>query len=60
MNAALRDATIRARYAEIAVIPRRLEPAEFGNFVAAETEKWGKVIRRPTSRRSDARHPNIP
>jgi hypothetical protein len=25
--------------------------AAFGKLIADETEKWGKVIRRPTSRR---------
>jgi tripartite-type tricarboxylate transporter receptor subunit TctC len=45
VNAGLGDATIRARFAEIAVIPRRLSPAEFGNFVTAETEKWAKVVK---------------
>jgi hypothetical protein len=33
----------------------RLSPAEFGKLIAEETEKWGKVIRRPASRRSDGR-----
>jgi hypothetical protein len=25
--------------------PRPGSPAEFGKFIAAETEKWGKVVR---------------
>jgi tripartite-type tricarboxylate transporter receptor subunit TctC len=45
VNAALADTTIQARFAEIAVIPRRLSPAEFGNFVTAETEKWAKIVK---------------
>jgi tripartite-type tricarboxylate transporter receptor subunit TctC len=45
INAGLADAKLRARLADMGgtVIPG--SPAEFGKFVADETEKWGKVIR---------------
>lgn len=34
------------RFAELGGVPMRGSPAEFGAFVAAETEKWRAVIRR--------------
>jgi tripartite-type tricarboxylate transporter receptor subunit TctC len=37
--------TIRARLADIGTIPMVLTPQEFGAYIAAETEKWGKVVR---------------
>ncbi|HTP91183.1 MAG TPA: tripartite tricarboxylate transporter substrate binding protein [Xanthobacteraceae bacterium] len=45
INAGLADAKIRARYAELggAVIPG--SAGDFGKLIAAETEKWGKVIK---------------
>jgi tripartite-type tricarboxylate transporter receptor subunit TctC len=45
INAGLENATIRARFAELAIVPRPLRPAEYGNHLAAETEKWAKVVR---------------
>ncbi len=44
-NAALADSRLRARLADLGGIPTPMTPAEFGKFVADETEKWGKVIR---------------
>jgi tripartite-type tricarboxylate transporter receptor subunit TctC len=41
----LADAKVKARLAELGQEPLPMTPAEFGNFVASETEKWGKVIR---------------
>jgi hypothetical protein len=26
-------------------VPLAMAPADFGNFIAAETEKWGKVVK---------------
>jgi len=45
INAGVRDATLKARFAELggAVLPG--SPEDFGKLIAAETEKWGKVIR---------------
>jgi tripartite-type tricarboxylate transporter receptor subunit TctC len=34
-----------ARFAALGAKPMIMTPAEFGKFVADETEKWGKVIR---------------
>jgi len=39
------DPNIRQRIADIGDTPLPLSPAEFVKVVAAETEKWGKVIR---------------
>jgi tripartite-type tricarboxylate transporter receptor subunit TctC len=36
---------MKARLAGLGVEPMAMTPAEFGNLIAAETEKWGKVIR---------------
>ena len=41
----LADPAIAARLASIGSEPRPGSPAEFGKFIAAETEKWGKVVR---------------
>ncbi len=45
INAVLADPAIAARLAGIGSDPRPGSPAEFGKFIAAETEKWGKVVR---------------
>ena len=45
INAGLADPTLKARIAEFGGTPMALSPAEFGTFIAAETEKWGIVIR---------------
>jgi len=45
VNDALGDATIKQRLSDIGVIVRGGPPADFGNFCASETAKWGKVIR---------------
>jgi len=36
---------VRARLAELGGEVMPMTPAEFGKLVAAETEKWAKVIR---------------
>ena len=43
-NAALADPRIKARLAEFGGTPLAGSPADFGTLVAAETEKWGKVV----------------
>jgi tripartite-type tricarboxylate transporter receptor subunit TctC len=45
VNAILADPASKARFAELgaSVIPG--SPADFGKFVADETEKWGKVVK---------------
>jgi tripartite-type tricarboxylate transporter receptor subunit TctC len=45
INAVLADATSQARLAKLGGQPFVGTPEEFGMFLAAETDKWGKVIR---------------
>jgi tripartite-type tricarboxylate transporter receptor subunit TctC len=45
INAGLADPKIKARLADADAAPFIARPAEFGKFIAAETEKWAKVIR---------------
>jgi tripartite-type tricarboxylate transporter receptor subunit TctC len=45
INAGLADPKLKARLADFGGTPLVLSPADFGKFIAQETEKWGKVIR---------------
>jgi tripartite-type tricarboxylate transporter receptor subunit TctC len=45
INAALSDSTIKEHLTAIGVVMRGGSPADFGNFIASETAKWGKVIK---------------
>jgi tripartite-type tricarboxylate transporter receptor subunit TctC len=45
INAALADPKLKGRFADVGSIPTSMTPAEFGTFVADETEKWGKVVK---------------
>jgi tripartite-type tricarboxylate transporter receptor subunit TctC len=45
VNAALADPEVRKRFAELGCTPSGGSPADFGNFVAAETDKWAKVVK---------------
>ncbi len=45
VNAALADRVVKGRLAEWGATALAGSPADFGKFVADETEKWGKVIR---------------
>ena len=45
INAGLADDKIRTRIAELGAIVVTSSAAEFGTFIAAETAKWGQVIR---------------
>jgi tripartite-type tricarboxylate transporter receptor subunit TctC len=45
INAGLADAKIKARIAELSGMVFAGSPADFGKLIAAETEKWAKVIR---------------
>ena len=45
INAALADPVIKARFADLGATEFPGSPAEFGKFIADETEKWGKVVR---------------
>jgi tripartite-type tricarboxylate transporter receptor subunit TctC len=44
VNEALKDPKLVARLAETGGIPRAMTPAEFGQLIADETEKWRKVV----------------
>ena len=44
-NAGLADPQLKTRFISLAIEPLSMTPAEFGKFIADETEKWGKVIR---------------
>jgi tripartite-type tricarboxylate transporter receptor subunit TctC len=44
-NAALADATIRARLIELGTVPHPRGPSDFGAFMVAETAKWAKVVK---------------
>jgi tripartite-type tricarboxylate transporter receptor subunit TctC len=44
-NAGLADPTIKARLDDMGGMPLTGTPADYGRLIAAETEKWGKVIR---------------
>jgi tripartite-type tricarboxylate transporter receptor subunit TctC len=45
INAALADPSMQARTASFGYTAFASSPAGFGNFIAEETTKWGKVIR---------------
>jgi tripartite-type tricarboxylate transporter receptor subunit TctC len=45
VNAGLADPQLKARLAELGVVTEAMTPAAFKNFIAAETEKWGKVVK---------------
>jgi len=45
VNAAFVDPTMKARLADMGATVLAGSPAEFGKFIADETEKWGKVVK---------------
>jgi tripartite-type tricarboxylate transporter receptor subunit TctC len=45
INAALADPKVKGQLAGLGLVPRPASPSDFGTFIAAETEKWAKVIR---------------
>jgi tripartite-type tricarboxylate transporter receptor subunit TctC len=45
INAALVDAGVKARLAELGAEMLAGSPADFGKLIAEETEKWGKVVK---------------
>jgi tripartite-type tricarboxylate transporter receptor subunit TctC len=45
VTTALADPKLKARIIDLGGVPMPMTPAEFGLFLAAETEKWAKVIR---------------
>jgi tripartite-type tricarboxylate transporter receptor subunit TctC len=44
INAGLADAKMKERFADLGGVPLPMSPAEFGKFLAEQTEKWAKVI----------------
>jgi len=44
INAILADHDIKRRLSDLGGVPMPMTPAEFGKFVVAETEKWGKAV----------------
>jgi tripartite-type tricarboxylate transporter receptor subunit TctC len=47
INAALAETVIKARFADLGATVFPGSPAEFGKFIADESEKWGKVVKFP-------------
>jgi tripartite-type tricarboxylate transporter receptor subunit TctC len=45
INAALADPKMKARLADLGGTPLPGSPADFGKFIADETEKWAKVVK---------------
>jgi tripartite-type tricarboxylate transporter receptor subunit TctC len=45
VNAGLADPTLKQRFAQLGGSVFAGSPVDFGNLIAAETEKWGKLIR---------------
>ena len=45
INTALAEPKMKARLADLGRTVLAGSPADFGKFIADETEKWGKVIR---------------
>jgi tripartite-type tricarboxylate transporter receptor subunit TctC len=45
INAALADAKLKERLADLGCAVFAGSPADFGKFIVDETEKWAKVIR---------------
>ncbi len=45
INAIVAEPDTRARLIGLGVRPLSMRPAEFGNLIVEDTEKWGKVIR---------------
>jgi tripartite-type tricarboxylate transporter receptor subunit TctC len=45
INAGLANPTVKARLADVATTPIVFTPNEFGAYMTAEVEKWGKVVK---------------
>ena len=45
INAVIADAKVKARLLDLGVEPKPMSPAEFKKFIAADVQKWAKVIR---------------
>jgi tripartite-type tricarboxylate transporter receptor subunit TctC len=45
LGAGVTNPILKRRLKDLGVAPMRMTPAEFGRFIAEETDKWAKVIR---------------
>ena len=45
INEVLRQPDVQARFKQLNIEYRHNTPEEFGSFVTAETDKWGKIVR---------------
>jgi tripartite-type tricarboxylate transporter receptor subunit TctC len=45
INAVLADPAIKAKLLDLGAEPMLMTPAEFGKYIADETQKWGKVVK---------------
>jgi tripartite-type tricarboxylate transporter receptor subunit TctC len=45
IRAVLADPSFKARLADLGFVPLTMRPADFGKFIAVETEKWGKAVK---------------
>jgi tripartite-type tricarboxylate transporter receptor subunit TctC len=45
VDTGLADPTVKSRLADVGTIPMVLSAAEFAAFIAAESEKWAKVVK---------------
>ena len=45
INAVLAEPAIKTRFASLGAEPMPMTPAEYGKFIADDTEKWAKVMR---------------
>jgi len=45
IGASLADPNIKTRLAALGFLPAAMTPAQFGRFIADETEKWAKVVK---------------
>jgi tripartite-type tricarboxylate transporter receptor subunit TctC len=45
LTPAIADPAIKSRIADLGSVPMPMTAGDFGNFIAAETEKWAKVVK---------------
>jgi tripartite-type tricarboxylate transporter receptor subunit TctC len=45
INAGLNDPEMKAKFAQLEAMPQIFTPAQYGAFLASESERWGKVVK---------------
>jgi tripartite-type tricarboxylate transporter receptor subunit TctC len=45
INAGLADSKMKAKLADLGAVPMPMTPADFGKFIADESDKWAKTVR---------------